>query len=349
MTTSQGDRTPTVHDVARRAGVSTATVSRALSGSGKLQPATLERVMHAVEELGYLPNGAARGLISRRTRVFALCFLDFGDPESDAGDDAMLYTDGVVRGMERAARERGYAILIGAVQDPDAALDLAVSLASRSDGIVLLGQAAPASAIQRLKRVPVVVVAGRCEDDQGRVDQVQVDNTGGIHALTRHLIDEHGHTDLLFLGGPTDSPDAAERLDAFQVATAGLAPREPLRGDFTQHTGRTAANTLTPAALPDAVVCANDQMAIGLIAGLRDRAIRVPDDVAVVGFDDIDLGRHIQPPLTTVRQPMQPIGAAAVTLLERRLSSPELPPIQLRLPTQLQIRTSCGCHPTDAP
>ena len=339
------ERIPTVRDVARRAGVSTATVSRALSDSGKLHPDTLARVMRAVDELGYLPNGAARGLISRRTRVFALCFLDFGDPDSDAGDDAMLYTDGVVRGMERAARERGYAILIGAVQDSAAAQDLAVSLASRSDGIVLLGQAAPASAIQRLKRLPVVVVAGRCEDDQGRVDQVQVDNAGGITALTRHLIDVHGHRDLLFLGGPTDSPDAAERLDAFRVATADLSPREPLRGDFTQHTGRTAADTLAAAALPDAIVCANDQMAIGLIAGLQTRGIRVPEDVAVVGFDGIDLGRHIQPPLTTVRQPMQPIGAAAVTLLERRLLTPELPATRLRLPINLQIRTSCGCRP----
>jgi LacI family transcriptional regulator len=332
---------PTVHDVARRAGVSTATVSRALSDSGKLQPATLERVMRAVEELGYLPNGAARGLTSRRTRVLALCFLDLGDPESDAGDDAMLYIDGVVRGMERAARERGYAILIGAVQDPDAALDLAVSLASRSDGIVLLGQAAPASAIQRLKRLPVVVVAGRLEDDQGRVDQVRVDNAGGITAVTRHLIDEHGHTDLLYLGGPSDSPDAAERLTAFQ-RIAGTA-REPLRGDFTQHAGRAAATTVAAGPLPDAVVCANDQMAIGLIAGLRELDVRVPDDVAVVGFDGIDLGRHIQPALTTVRQPMQPIGAAAVTLLEHRLRTPDRPPNDLRLPTQLQVHTSCGC------
>ncbi|HEV2778774.1 MAG TPA: LacI family DNA-binding transcriptional regulator [Actinophytocola sp.] len=334
------EKTPTVHDVARRAGVSTATVSRALSNSAKLQPATLQRVQRAIEELGYLPNGAARGLTSRRTRVLALCFLDLGDPESDAGDDAMLYIDGVVRGMERAARERGYAILIGAVQDPDAALDLAVSLASRSDGIVLLGQAAPTSAIQRLKRLPVVVVAGRCEDDQGRIDQVRVDNAGGITALVRHLVDAHGHRDLLYLGGPADSPDAAERLDAF-LAVAGDRARKPWSGDFTQHAGLVAARALTD--LPDAIVCANDQMAIGMIAGLRERGIRVPEDVAVVGFDGIDLGRHIQPALTTVRQPMQPIGAAAVTLLERRLHTPDRPPTDLRLPTQLQIRASCGC------
>jgi LacI family transcriptional regulator len=332
------EKTPTVHDVARRAGVSTATVSRALSNSAKLHPETLDRVRRAIEELGYLPNGAARGLISARTRVLALCFLDLGDPESDAGDDAMLYIDGVVRGMERAARERGYAILIGAVQDPDAALDLAVSLASRSDGIVLLGQAAPASAIQRLKRLPVVVVAGRLEDDLGRVDQVRVDNAGGITALTRHLFDVHGHTDLLYVGGPADSPDAAERLAAFQRTATGRV----VLGDFTQHSGRAIAAALT-GPLPRAIVCANDQMAIGVIAGLRERGVDVPGDVAVTGFDGIDLGRHIQPPLTTVRQPMQPIGAAAITLLEQRLANPTQPPADVRLPTQLEIRTSCGC------
>ncbi|HET9142836.1 LacI family DNA-binding transcriptional regulator [Actinophytocola sp.] len=337
------DKTPTVHDVARRAGVSTATVSRALSDADKLHPDTLERVRQAIEELGYLPNGAARGLTSRKTRVLALCFLDQGDPESDAGDDAMLYIDGVVRGMERAARERGYAILIGAVQDPDAALDLAVSLASRADGIVLLGQAAPSSAIQRLKRLPVVVVAGRCEDDQGWVDQVRVDNAAGMTELVTHLIEVHGHTRLAYLGGPADSPDAAERWAAFRatLTAAGLPVPLPLVGDFTQHTGAQAAEVLDP--VPGAVVCANDQMAIGLMTALRDRGVRVPEEVAVVGFDGIDLGRHVRPALTTVRQPMQPIGAAAVTLLERRLRVRDLPPEDLRLPTQLIIRASCGC------
>jgi LacI family transcriptional regulator len=331
------EKTPTVHDVARHAGVSIATVSRALSDSTKLHPDTLERVQRAIEELGYLPNGAARGLISARTRVLALCFLDLGDPESDAGDDAMLYTDGVVRGMERAARERGYAILIGAVQDPGAALDLAVSLASRADGIVLLGQAAPASAIQRLKRLPLVVAAGRLEDNLGRVDQVRVDNAGGITTLIRHLIDVHGHTDLLYVSGPADSPDAAERLAAFQRTTTGRV----VHGDFTQHSGRAVAETLS--ALPQAIVCANDQMAIGVMTGLRTRGVEVPGDVAVTGFDGLDLGRHLQPALTTVRQPMQPIGAAAVTLLEQRLANPTQPPADVRLPTQLEIRASCGC------
>ena len=331
------EKTPTVHDVARHAGVSTATVSRALSDSTKLHPDTLERVRQAIEELGYLPNGAARGLISARTRVLALCFLDLGDPESDAGDDAMLYTDGVVRGMERAARELGYAILIGAVQDPGAALDLAVSLASRSDGIVLLGQAAPASAIQRLKRLPLVVAAGRLEDNLGRVDQVRVDNAGGITMLTRHLIEVHGHTELLYVSGPADSPDAAERLAAFQRTTTGRV----IHGDFTQHSGRAIAESLS--VLPQAIVCANDQMAIGVMTGLRTRGIDVPGDVAVTGFDGIDLGRHFQPALTTVRQPMQPIGAAAVTLLSQRLADPTQPPADVRLPTKLEIRASCGC------
>lgn len=339
------ERTPTVHDVARRAGVSTATVSRALSGSAKLNPDTLARVLRAVEELGYLPNGAARGLTSRRTRVLAVSFLDHGDPDADAGDDAMLYTDGVVRGMERAARELGYAILIGAVFDPDAAQDAAVSLASRADGIVLLGQAAPAAAIQRLKRLPVVVAAGQLDGapDQSGVDRVRVDNAAGMTELVRHLVDHHGHTDLLYLDGPLDSPDATERRTAFLAAASGVRTREPVRGDFTQHSGTELAAALSHVDLPDAVVCANDQMAIGVLTGLRAAGLLVPADIVVTGFDGIDLGRHIQPTLTTVRQPMRRIGAEAVALLERRLADPTASPVDLLLPTSLEVRASCGC------
>jgi LacI family transcriptional regulator len=159
------------------------------------------------------------------------------------------------------------------------------------------------------------------------------------------MIDVHGHRDLLFLAGPADSPDGGERLAAFRtvVTAAGLPFRAPLRGDFTQHTGRTAVESLPVAELPDTIVCANDQMAIGVIAALRERGVQVPHDVAVVGFDGIGLGRHIQPQLTTVRQPMQPLGAAAVTLLERRIANPAAEPEDLRLPTRLEVRTSCGC------
>jgi LacI family transcriptional regulator len=329
------DRSPTVHDVARRAGVSTATVSRALSAAEKLHPDTLARVQQAMHDLGYLPNGAARGLTSRRTRVFALCFPDLGDPES--GDDAMLYTDEVIRGMERAARDRGYAILIGAVKPPSATLDLALSLASRADGIALLAQTAPTPILQRLKRLPVVVVAGHVTDP---VDQVHVDNTAGINSLTHHLMETHGYRDILYVTGPSDSPDATERWTAFQK-TRDLTIHPPVQGDFTQHTGRLAATNLTN--LPQAIICANDQMAIGMISGLRDRGIQVPTDVAVVGFDGLALGRHIHPALTTVRQPMQDIGAAAVELLERRIMDPRGEPVNIRLPTQLEIRRSCGC------
>jgi LacI family transcriptional regulator len=326
-------RSPTVHDVARRAGVSTATVSRALSAAEKLHPETLARVQQAMHDLGYLPNGAARGLTSRRTRVFALCFPDLGDPES--GDDAMLYTDEVIRGMERAARDRGYAILIGAVKPPTAPLDLAISLASRADGLALLAQTAPT--LQRLQRLPVVVVAGHVT---APVDQVHVDNAAGINSLTHHLMQTHGYRDIRYLTGPPDSPDATERWDTFRK-TPALTIHPPLQGDFTQHTGRLAATRLTD--LPQAIICANDQMAIGMIGGLRDRGIEVPTDVAVVGFDGLALGRHIHPALTTVRQPMQDIGAAAVALLERRIMDAGGEPVDIRLPTQLEIRRSCGC------
>ncbi|MGB9377814.1 MAG: LacI family DNA-binding transcriptional regulator [Mycobacteriales bacterium] len=336
------EKAPTIYEVAQLAGVSTATVSRALTDAHKLRPVTRDRVLTAARELGYVPSGSARGLAARRTRVFGLCFPDYGDSEAESSGTT-LYSDEVIRGMERAARKSGYAVLIAASPSDEVA-DLLLGMAGQTDGLAVLASALPAGLQQRIRRrVPVVMLAGRAEPDH--VDRACVANTQGARELTRHLVEDHGLTDTVFLGGPLGSPDSAERQRGYETAlkSAGLHSRGHLTGDFTEASGRSAAAGLVGGRLPQALVCANDQMAVGAMAQFGESGVRVPADVAVVGFDDIALARHVAPALTTVRQPMRRLGELAVELLQQRLADPDRPGQAITLPVQLVRRRSCGC------
>jgi LacI family transcriptional regulator len=344
---------PTVYDVAERARVSIATVSRVYRNPDTVRAQTRERVLAVARELGYVPSGNARGLASRTTGVLGLCFPDYADPEVDNSDDAaddpehMLYADEITRGMERAARRHGYALLIAASLEggPES---LVAKVAGRVDGFAVLARTVPTEDLEIIsKRLPIVMIAGPREIDH--LDHLQVANDDGEYALTRHLIDDHGLTRLAFISGGEDSPDAAARFAGFRRALgdAGLpVPDEPAtRGNFTQADGRAAAERLLDAAgeVPQALVCANDQMAVGALQTLERRGIRVPEDVAVVGFDGIPLGRVVRPSLTTVSQPMRRLGEAAVDLLVERLGDPEREPRSVVLPVTQTRRTSCGC------
>ncbi|HEY7591581.1 MAG TPA: LacI family DNA-binding transcriptional regulator [Actinophytocola sp.] len=348
---------PTVYDVAARAQVSIATVSRVYRNPDTVRATTRERVLAVARELGYVPSGNARGLASRTTGVLGLCFPDYADPEvdnpGDGSDDAaddpehMLYADEITRGMERAARRHGYALLIAASLEggPES---LVAKVAGRVDGFAVLARTVPTEDLEIIAhRLPIVMIAGPREIDH--LDHLQVANDEGEYELTRHLIDDHGLTRLAFISGGEDSPDAAARFRGFQRALgdAGLpVPAEPAtRGNFTQADGRAAAERLLDAggAVPQALVCANDQMAVGALQTLERRGIRVPEDVAVVGFDGIPLGRVVRPSLTTVSQPMRRLGETAVDLLVERLRDPDRQPRSVMLPVNQTRRTSCGC------
>jgi LacI family transcriptional regulator len=344
---------PTVYDVAERARVSIATVSRVYRNPDTVRAQTRERVLAVARELGYVPSGNARGLASRTTGVLGLCFPDYADPEVDNPEDDtddpehMLYADEITRGMERAARRHGYALLIAASLEggPES---LVAKVAGRVDGFAVLARTVPTEDLEIIaKRLPIVMIAGPREIDH--LDHLQVANDDGEYALTRHLIDDHGLTRLAFISGGEDSPDAAARFAGFRRALgdAGLpVPDEPAtRGNFTQADGRAATERLLDAAgeVPQGLVCANDQMAVGALQTLERRGIRVPEDVAVVGFDGIPLGRVVRPSLTTVSQPMRRLGEAAVDLLVERLQEPEREPRSVVLPVNQTRRTSCGC------
>ncbi|MEU9092966.1 LacI family DNA-binding transcriptional regulator [Streptomyces sp. NPDC087901] len=347
---------PTVYDVAERSGVSIATVSRVYRTPESVRAQTRERVLDAARELGYVPSGSARGLASRTTGVLGLCFPDYADPDaeadaeadSDADDAVMLYSDQIIRGMERAARRHGYALLIAASLEggPES---LVAKVAGRVDGFAVLAQTVPTEDLEVIsRRLPVVMLAGPREIDH--LDHIVVANADGERELTRHLIEDHGLRRLAFVGGDTDSPDAEARFRGFQEACrdAGLpVPDEPaLRTTMMkQAEGAQAAETLLDRAgeRPEAMLFANDQMAVGALRALARRGVRVPQDMAVTGFDGIPLGRIVQPALTTVRQPIRRLGEQAVELLVERLNNSGREPVSLTLPVSVIRRASCGC------
>ncbi len=350
-----------MYDVAERSGVSIATVSRVYRNPDSVRAQTREKVMEAARELGYVPSGSARGLASRTTGVLGLCFPDYADPDaetaaaaSDADDDqaVMLYSDQIIRGMERAARRHGYALLIAASLDggPES---LVAKVAGRVDGFAVLAQTVPTEDLEVIsRRLPVVMLAGPREIDH--MDHIVVANAEGERELTRHLIEDHGLRRLAFIGGEENSPDAQARFRGFQAGCrdAGLpVPSRPeLRaGMMTQAEGALAAGALldrsegTGVERPEAMLFANDQMAVGALQALERRGVRVPDDIAVTGFDGIPLSRIVRPPLTTVRQPIRRLGEQAVELLVQRLADPSRAPVSLELPVSVTRRASCGC------
>ena len=261
---------PSVYEVARHAGVSTATVSRVLAGHERVLPRTRDKVLTAVTELGYVPSGAARDLAARRTGVLGLCFPDL-DTEDDEGDAAYWY-DEVIRGMERAARRNGYAVLIAASHHRDDS-GLVLSIAGRCDGLVVLARTAPLAMIEHVAtRIPVVLLAtgeGGGSPDRA-IDHLAVANETGAYQVTAHLTDGHGYTGICLIAGPPDSPDSARRVDGFRQATARLPEAPVYHGDFTTGGGRRVAERIIAAGrVPRALVCANDQTAIGVMAALQ--------------------------------------------------------------------------------
>ncbi len=339
---------PTVYDVAEQAKVSIATVSRVFRKPDTVREVTRDRVMAVARELGYVPSGSARGLASRSTGVLGLCFPDYDDSEADGdGAEMMLYSDEIIRGMERAARRHGYALLIAASL-AGGAESLVAQVAGRVDGFAVLARTVSTAELEIVsRRLPVVMIAGPREIDH--LDHVEVANFDGECELTRHLIEDHGLTRLAFVGGGEDSPDAEARFLGFQHAcrAAGLpvAAEPDVRGGLTQAEGRHAAERLLERGgpLPQAMLFANDQMAVGALQVLEGRGLRVPQDIAVTGFDGIPLSRLVRPTLTTVRQPAGRVGETAVDLLVARLADRERAPESVMLPVSLARRASCGC------
>jgi LacI family transcriptional regulator len=246
-------------------------------------------------------------------------------------------------------------ILIAATQT-ESGRKLAMSVAAKVDGLVVLARSLPDEDVVTISRtLPVVLLAGRL--GAGSPDRVMADNRGGARAITEHLITAHAITELAFLAGPDGSPDSDERFAGFREAlrAAGLpVPRRPAAsGGFTESGGEQAVRRLLAGgARPRAIVCGNDEMALGALTALRAARLRVPSEVAVTGFDDIAAARHVRPALTTVRQPMRALGERSVGLLLDRITEEPAqrglarePESKIAvLPVEPVIRRSCGCR-----
>jgi len=261
----------TIYEVARRSGVSTATVSRVMADGKGFSAATGERVRATAAELGWVPNGPARGLASKRTGIVGLIFPDLGG-SGQAEEESALYVDQVIRGAERAATAVGDAVLIAATRSASGR-KLAFSVASKVDGLVVLARSLPDEEIVALSRiVPVVMLASRLV--RKGPDYVGADNRGGSRAMTAHLVAVHRYADLIFLAGPEQSPDSEERFAGFRDALRHGGLPEPDRpagcGGFTESGGEHAVRSLLAGgARPRAIVCGNDEMALGALTALR--------------------------------------------------------------------------------
>src|SRR5215831_15821746 len=342
----------TLYDVARMAGVSTATVSRVVHGQDRVRESTRARVRAVIEQLGYVPDGAAQSLSRRRKNVIGLvCVERLAPHQYDIESMSLLFYDEILRGVEARIRSHRWSLLITYLReasDPD--LPRLLSLSGQVDGLLIGEGVVPSAFLKRLaKRLLVVVIAG--DPSERAADVVTADNRAGSAALVAHLIDDHGLRRLYHVDGPPTAPDARERrlaLHELLGAHPGCQLVGRFEGMFSVGSGVEAGEKLLAASgdsLPDAVVCANDQMAIGVLQAFAKAGVRVPEQVAVVGFDDIFPGSLYDPPLTTVHQPMRLLGERACTRLLSRIARPSLRPKVELLPTELVLRSSCGCPP----
>jgi LacI family transcriptional regulator len=331
----------TIRDVAREAGVSIATVSRVFNDSSLVSDETVALVRSVAERLNYWPNGVARSLITNRTHALGVLLPDiYGEFFSD-----------VIRGIDLAARKHGFHLLVSSSHaDSDALAGALRSMSGRVDGLVVMAPDVDAPGAIRgfASHCPVVLLNPGQEVED--CDTISIANHDGAYEIVQHLIGL-GHRTIAMVRGPARNLDAEQRLqgyhDALRAAGLGPVPELEVQGDFTEPSGFDAAMELLARPIrPTAVFVGNDHMAIGVMSAIRESGLVVPDDLAIVGFDDISMARFTSPPLTTVRVNTALLGERAVELLMRakRRANPGIKQHEL-LPTSLAIRSSCGARP----
>ncbi len=346
-----GTNAVTLYDVARLAGVSTATVSRVVHGLDRVADTTRARVRQVIDQLGYVPDGAAQSLSRRQKHVIGLVGIERLAPlQYDIESMSLLFYDEILRGVEQRIRYHNWSLLFTYLrEDNKEDLRRLQSLSGKVDGLLIGEGIVPSDDLARLAgRLPIVVVAG--DPAEEAADVVTADNRSGSAALIRHLVEVHGRRRIFHVDGPPSAPDAKERRLAVNEVIQehhGVALVGSHSGRFSVQSGEEAAERVLAerAALPDAIVCANDQMAIGVMQTLARGGVRVPEDLAVTGFDDIFPGSLFEPSLTTVHQPMRLLGERACARLLDRIAQPDLPPRVELLPTSVVLRKSCGCPP----
>jgi len=325
----------TIEEVAAAAGVSRSTVSRVVNGSTAVSPEALAAVHAVIERLNYVPNRAARSLASRQTHAIALIVPEdttrfFGDP----------FFAAIVAGITGALRSSDYLLnLLIASDDPGDKMTGFVRNGG-VDGALLVSHHTSDAFIERIADAVPVVYGGRPVTRRETDYVVDVDNILGAREATRRLIDI-GRTRIATISGPLTMLSSVDRVQGFReaLADAALTPFAEEQGDYSEASGAEATRRILAAGRPDAIFVASDLMARGALTALRASGIRVPEDVALVGFDDSSVALSCDPQLTTMRQPMYAQGETMAQVLLSRLAGGD-PPRTTILPTELVVRAS---------
>ncbi|SFV17376.1 LacI family DNA-binding transcriptional regulator [Pseudoduganella namucuonensis] len=334
--------TATLNDVAGKAGVSVMTASRALSGEGYVAQKTREKVVAAAEELGYTPNLSAKMMKGSRTNVVGVLLNDLNSSVINA----------VVGAISTAVRKAGMDMIIyNAVEDLGSPGSKGANrmLQGLCDGLLLVMPKVREGHIEALERskLPIVLI-NYCRTETS-LPVVRGDNYFGAREAVRHLV-ALGHRRIAFITGSAYSGQSGERQRGYNDALneAGIAPDAQLvvQGDFGQLSGFEAGQKLLGLGQPPtAIFAANDEMAFGVMDAARANGKRIPQDVSIIGFDDIPAAAHVHPPLTTIRQPLQQISDMAVQELLRRIAASPEQRSRTDFPSELVIRESCGPAP----
>lgn len=329
----------TIKDVAREARVSVASVSRALNGSANVTEITRRRIIGVAERLRYVPHSAARSLITRRTQTIGALLPDlFGEFFSE-----------LIRGIDLAARARGLHLLVSSSHgNPSEAAAALRAMQGRVDGVLVMSPHVDAAFLsQHLSdALPAVLINTPAQSSQ--YITLNIDNYGGALTMTQHLI-ATGFRSIAFITGPHGNFDASERLRGFNDAIAASEHRIDatiLHGDFTEESGHRIGQRLVEFnARPRAIFAANDMMAIGCMLALTDGGVRVPNDIALAGFDDIPIARFVNPALTTVRVRIADLGRSALEQLAQQFDASHAPALNEQKPScDIVVRASCGNH-----
>jgi LacI family transcriptional regulator len=324
-------------DVAKKAGVSIATVSRVINGSDKVKPATRERVMTIVHKLKYTPNSAARGLIMKRTEAIGLLLPDLhGEFFSE-----------IIRGADEEVQAQGYHLVVSSSHNDQKEIEAALRfMRGRVDGLVVMSPQIDSEVLlaNLPKSLPVVLL--NCRTKNPLFDTIVTDGFGGSKEMVAHLLNL-GHRRIAIIKGADSNIEAQERLRGYRTAMMERGvPIESifeLEGNFTEASGYEAAwRAIALKPRPTAIFASNDSMAIGAIGAIRDAGLRIPQDISVCGFDDIPVAKFLGPPLTSVHVPIHDLGAMAIKRVFDRLHKrTKGQAVHVLVPTTLCIRTSC--------
>jgi LacI family transcriptional regulator, repressor for deo operon, udp, cdd, tsx, nupC, and nupG len=323
-----------IREVATAAKVSVATVSRTLAMPDVVLPETRQRVHEAIRQLGYTPNVQARSLRTARTNVIVALVPDISNP----------FFAEVIHGIEQVALQNHYSVLLGNTQYNSEREQGYADLVSarQADGLITLLPHIPH--ITSTGPPPIVNACEYVLDPA--ITSVYVDNVAGARLAVEYLL-TLGHKAIAFIAGPMNSPINLDRSRGYEAAlsAAGIKRNRKLtvEGDFSAEAGIRCTETLFAGGVAfTAIFCSSDEMAIGALRAIKSRGLRVPEDISVVGFDDIRYARYSDPPLTTIAQPMGDIGREAATLLIEILNDRDVPPRKRIMPTQLVVRGSAA-------